>query len=367
MPALTDLMNPVAVNLRVSRLRVINDTFQKALGFQFGGPNVQKAPGGMDRGMYDVFNETREVPGARSHDSHAATIAPQKTGSVGYVIPRSAEKMPLLLRQLTQIRAIGGPGGEVDKGGEKYIALQEKILKQRMVNLREFQTAAMMRGSYTFSQSGDNLVHAFSGGTHTVNYQIPSTNKSQLDMLGAGSIIGTSWANNAAPIITNLLMIDKAFTQLTGRGLAHIYCNSTIWNHVLNNQQVQNLAGAVNNPVKEYRRDDNTQEFTATINGMPFFTFHVSNNGVSLAGTFTLLIPDTMAIFTVEMGPEIAAYYECDEYVVDYVGRAPQPRQGAYFWAVAEKDPARYDLHSIHNGLPVVFIPSAMAPGTVVF
>jgi hypothetical protein len=316
--------------------------------------------------MFDIFDETRAVPSARTHDSHAATIKPQKTGTVAYVIPRSAECMPLLLRSLTQQRAIGGPGGQVDKGGEKYIMLQEAILKQRFVNLREFQSVAMLRGSYGFTESGDDYVHGFTGTT-TIDYQVPAANKSQLNMLGAGSIITVSWANTAAPIITHLLMIDKAFTQLTGRGLSDIYVNSTVWNHVLNNQQVQALAGAVNRPAGDYRRDDSTQEFTVTLPGMPLFTFHVTNNGVDLSDTFSLLVPDTMAIFTVKMNGAVCAYYEAEEYVVDYRGREPQPRRGAYFWAVPEGNPARYDLFAIHNGLPILILNKGVAPATCVF
>lgn len=359
-------MNPLVVNLTVRRLIVNNDSFQKALGFQIDGPNTQLAPGGAARGMYDVFDETRRVPGIRMHHAHAATIKPQKVGTVGYVIPRSSEQLPLLLWDLTQMRAIGGPGGEVDKGGEKYIMRQQAYLKQAVVNLREFQTVAMLRGSYGFTESGDDLNHGFTG-TDTVDYQIPSGNKSQLDMLGAGSIITTSWANTAAPIITNLLMIDKAFTQLTGRGLSDIFCNSTMWANVLNNQQVQALAGAVNNPIREMKRDATTQEFTVNLNGMPVFTFHVTNNGVDLSDTFTLLIPDTMAIFTVKLSSEIAAYYECEEYVVDFKGKSPQPRRGAYFWSVPEGNPSRYDMFSLHNGIPVLYVPKAIAPATVVF
>ncbi len=365
MPALADLMQPYAVNIRVSRLRVINDTFQKALGFQVGGPNIKRSPTG-ERGAYDVFNETREVPRARFHNAASGVIARQAVGTVQFQIPRSAEKMPLLLRDIANLRPIGGPVDQLDEAGEKYIADQEKIMKQRAVNLREFQCAAMFRGSYGYTQSGDDLTHGFTG-TYTVDFRVPSGNKTQLDMLGAGSIIGTSWANAGAPIFTDLLEINKAFIQLTGRGLKHVYVNSVIWNRVVNNTQIQALAGIANPPVKELKRDESSEDFTAILNAIPWVTWHITDNGVNLEGTFTTLLPDTGAVFTVEITPEIAAYYECDEWVVDWVGRPPQPRQGAYFWAKPQDDPARYDLNMVHNGLPVLFIPAAIAFGTVVF
>lgn len=366
MPALTDLMSPYAVNARVSRLRVNNESLQNSTGMQPGGSNVRLSPTGR-AGSYDVFDETREVPTARMPSASAATIARQAVGNVTYKIPRLAEKMPLDLDMLHNLRPIGGPVDVIDKAGELYIAVQEKILKQRVVNFREFQIAAMLRGSYTYTHTGEDLVHGFTGGSITVNYQIPSTNKSQLNMTGGGDIIATAWDNPAAPIVRDLLAIDKAFTELVGRGLEHVYVNSVVWGFVVTNAEVQSLAGSVNNPVREYKRDERTQEYTAVIGALPWLTWHITNNGVNLNGTFTTLIGDTDAAFTTDLSPEIASYYECTEVVVDWVGRPPQPRQGAYFWAVPKDDPARYELRSVHNGMPVVFIPKAIAYATVDF
>ena len=358
-------MQPYAVNARVSRLKVINDTFQKATGMGFGGQNVKLSPTGR-RGVYDVFNETREVPTMRLPNASAATIARQRVGTVAYNLPRWAEKMPLLLDDLANLRPIGGPVDQLDDAGERYIADQERILKQRFTNGREFQIASMMRGSYTFTTSGDDMTQAFTGGTYTVDYQMPSGNKNQLNMVGGGDIIGTTWSNTAAPLIRDCLAVNSGFIENTGRGLTDIYCTSVVWGHVITNQEVQSLAGSVNTPFKQWSKDDD-ETMVGMLVGLPGIYWHINDNGISLAGTFTKLIPDTAAVFTTKLTPEIAAYYECMETVVDWVGRPPTPRKGAYFWAVPEKDPARYDLHALHNGLPETYIPAAIAFGTVVF
>lgn len=366
MPALSDLMQPYAVNARISRLRVNNESLQKATGMQPGGANVKLSPTGR-RFMYDVFDETREVATGRTPNAPAATISRQPVNSVGVVIPRLAEKMPLLLDDLHNMRPIGGPVDQIDDNGEKYIAEQERIIKQRVTNFREFQVAAMFRGSYTYTQTGEDLIHGFTGGSVTIDFQVPSTNKSQLNMIGGGDIIGTAWDNPAAPLLRDLLAIDSALTQLTGRGLEHVYCTSVVWGFVITNQEVQSLAGSVNPPVRELKRDSATQEMTATLNGMPTVTWHITNNGVNLNGTFTKLIGDDAAVFTTDLTPEIASYYECTETVVDWVGRPPQPRQGAYFWAVPKDDPAKYELRSVHNGIPSLQIPKALCYATVDF
>ena len=366
MPSLAELMQPHAVNAVISRLRVNNQSLQKALGMEPGGTNVKVCPTGR-RMMYDVFDETREVAEARLPNAPAATIPRQPIGSVSVMIPRLAEKMPLLLDDLANMRPAGGPVDQVDDNGERHIAMQQQIVKQRVTNFREFTCAAMLRGSYTYTLTKEALIHGFTGGAITVDFQVPAANKSQLNMLAAGDIIGTAWDNPAAPIVRDLLAIKRALTQLTGRGLRHVYLTSIGWGFVVTNQEVQSLAGSVNNPVKEYRYDDETQEFVATINALPWVTFHITDNGVNLNGTFTTLIGDDAAAFTTELTPEVATYTEAKETVIDWVGRPPVERQGSYYWAKPNDDPAKYELRSIHNGLPSLQIPKAVCYATIDF
>src|SRR5256886_16447910 len=67
-------------------------------------------------------------------------------------------------------------------------------LAQRFANLIEFQTAAMIRGQYSYTTDGDLLRHGFTGSDTTINYQIPAGNLNQLDMLGSGNILNADWA-----------------------------------------------------------------------------------------------------------------------------------------------------------------------------
>jgi len=335
---------------------------------QAGGANVR--PQAARRGSYDVFNDTREVSTATAPGVHATTISAQAIGNVPYVIPRSAEKLPLPLEELNNLRAVGGPVGEVDKAGEQYIMDQEKIVKQRCTNLREFQVSAMLRGKYSYTQSGDTFQHAYGSGGHVViNYQIPDGNLDKLDMLGSGGtdIIVTSWDNAAAPIIRDLLQINQAFMQLVGRGLTDVYVNSTIWGHIVTNTEVQDLAGSVNDPLQSFDRDESNDTFTAVLRGCPWVTFHINDNGLNLNGTFNRLIGDTDASFCTRMDSEIAQYWEGSEPVVDPMSNEAALQYGEYFYHKLVDDPVSYEIHSRFNGLPVLKIPAAIAYGTVKF
>lgn len=365
MAVLPKLLQPAIVNERISRLNVINTTLQDFFGMRAGGPNVRQSPS--RRGSYDVFDDTREVPTATTPGSHAINIARQPVGNVGYTIPRSAEKISLPLEELNQLRALGGPVDSVDSLGERYIADQERIVKQRYTNLREFQIAAMLRGAYTYTQTADYFTHAFSGGGITINYQVPAGNKTQLNMIGGGDIIGTSWDNAAAPIVRDVLEINAAFNQLCGLGLTDIFCTSVVWGYVINNTEVRNLAGSANEPVQSFTRDMDKQEFTAILKACPWVTWHITDNGLNLTGTFTKLIADTAAVFLTKPNQMIAQYWECCEPVVDPVTNRQSNQFGEYYYHKLIDDPVSYEFHARFNGLPIVKIPNAIAYGTVKF
>ncbi len=368
--ALPTALQPEIINERISRLKVQNTVLQKAFGLGMGGANVRQTPS--RRGVYDVFNETRDLPPAVTPGAVAATMDRQPVGAVTFTIPRAATNTPILMEEVNQLRPIGGPAGDIDQLGEKYILDQEANVRQKYVNLREFQVASMLRGSYTFSQSApDRFVHDFSGGTITVDFQIPAGNKSQLNMLAGGDVIGTSWDNAAAPIVRDILAIDQAFQQLCGRPLTDIWVNSTVWGHVIVNTEVQNTAGSVNNPVESITRDNSEDNlsFTAILKAVPWVTWHITNHALNIgsSNTTTRLIADTMAVFTARMDGNIVQYWECPEPVVDPVTGAMSNQYGEYYYAKAIDNPVSYELHGRFNGLPILKIPAAVAPGTVVF
>jgi hypothetical protein len=363
--AATTVLAPHAVNKRVSQLKVVNDTFQAEFGMGQGGRNEQASPYGR-RGSYDTFNETRDVPDARFVHSTSGTVAKNPVGNVPFVIPRHHDKIPILFEVLNGMRPIGGPVGTIDRNGESYILNQEKYMRQRVVNLREFQLSAMLRGSYTYTISGDRLTHGYSGGTYTVDFKVPSGNKTQLNMLAAGSIITVSWLNNASKIVDNLFSINAALINLTGRGIRDIWLTSVMWGNIINNTQVINEGGAFQRPFEFIRRDEAREDFVGQIRAAPWINFHITDNGLSLQGTFTKLIPDT-AISVLPNMDGIAEYWTCGETVVKGWLRQEEYVQGDYYYYDLMSDPAGYALHTLANGLPIVYIPKGIVFGTATF
>lgn len=366
MPATATILQPAVILERISRLNLINNSLQNSVGMQRSGSAERTSPMGR-RGSYDVFNDTRQVPFGNAPGAPSTKIKRQIVGNVPFQIPRVAESMDMLYEQIYNNRKIGGPVGELDAMGQQYIFDQERIVAQRIVNFREFQVAAMFRGSYSFSGTGLNdFTHAFSGGTYTVDYQIPSGNKNKLNMLGAGDILATSWDNAAAPIVTDLFQINAAFIQLLGRGLRKVKMTSVGWGYVISNTQVINNAGSVNRPFEFIDRNDADETFTARIAAAPWITFEINDNVLDdYTGTTTKLIEDDHAIFHTALTPEIASYWLCGEPVVEYDGGPAVERLGEYYYMVTKSEPSRIELHNLINGLPVLQNPNAVAYGLI--
>lgn len=366
--AVTTVLAPAVINEAVAELEVDNESLQRLFGGELGGSNVSDK-GGRNFG-WDVFNPTREVAYARAPATGPSTISNQPSAVVTGRYPRVHESMPLLYEEVHNQRKIGGPANDIDSMGLDYITEQEQIVKQRVVNHREFQFAAMLRGSYTYTVSGQDLIPAFSGGSITVDYQVPSGNKggtiggafgANLNPLGTGNIVTATWANAATDIPSQLYTIDKQMKQLTGKRLRHIICNASVWVNVQQNTAVRQLSGTANVVFDELNKvEDGSEDFNCILRGMPWVRWHINNEVLNLNGTATLMIPDNTCFFLPNVNRSWVSYWNGSEPVVEWVGRPGHEEYGAYFYATPTANPAGYSLISLMNGIPALKNPSAI-------
>ena len=357
------VLQPLVIRGIISRLKVNNTRMQDFFGAGLDGGSAIETQSGR-RFAYDIFDMSREVAQGRLPGSPAKRIARHPVGNVTGTFPRVSEAVNLSGEEVHNMRRIGGPGAELDVNGSSFIQQQLGISKQRVVNHREFQLWAMLRGSYTYNQDGDDVDTGFSGGGITIDFQVPAGNKSKLDMLGDGDIIATAWDDAAAPIIGDLHAIHAAFESLCGLGLNHVWMNSTTWAFIVANTEVKAIAGTANRPFEVLTKTDDN-DFTAVLAGAPWVTFHISNAVLNLDGTVTKMIDDTHAIFCPTPDPSWISYLEGSEPVADGPNMPWVERFGAHFHAKMVDDPAGADLHSVHNGIPMLKVPKAMAYGLI--
>src|SRR5436190_16652636 len=239
--ATSQILAPKTIEKAISQLELPGTSLQTLFGWGIGGTNVARHGG--RNFSYDVFNVTRKVATGRVPAQTLAVAKPQAVRTVSAVFPRAAEKIELLDEELLNRRPIGGPGAGLDRA-EVFVTRQEAYLAQRFANLIEFQTAAMLRRTYSYASDGDLLRHGFSGSDTTIPYQVPTGNLTQLDMLGGGNILNADWATAGTDIPAHLHEINAAMIQLTGMGLAHVVLTSVGWQYIVNNTKVQDQGGS---------------------------------------------------------------------------------------------------------------------------
>lgn len=363
--ATSQLLAPKTIQKAISQLELPGTSLQTLFGWGLGGTNVARQGG--RNFSYDIFNVTRKVASGRVPAQSLAVTKPQAVSTVQATFPRAAEKIELLDEELLNRRPIGGPSAGLDRS-EVFVTRQEAYLAQRFANLIEFQTAALLRGSYSYTSDGDLLRHGFTGGDTTVTYQVPAGNLTQLDMLGSGNILDADWATAATDIPAQLHAINAAMIQLTGLGLAHVVLTSAGWQMVVNNTKVQDQGGSAG-PVFESMRRVGAGEFTATLRGLPWLTFHVIDYGLEIydgtSETFTKLIEDDHAAFLPEPSPRWVQYLEGSELVTEGPNGPKHERFGFYPYAFPTHDPSGWELCGVFNGIPALYTPSAVAYGLI--
>lgn len=381
MPQVTldQLLKAPVVTRVVSTYQTPKSRFQTTYGLAPGSGSLEKITG--RHFGWDTFNKTRAIARGRSPGVGPGTRTPQVQGHVSAIIYRAHEKMPLLAERIHATRPLGQPWGTVDASGQNYITRQEGIMAQLFKNNREYMVSRMFRGSFDLVQSGDDWNVVDSGGTFTINFQVPSTNKSQFaQAMGtdstAGAIIDVSWADPSADVINHCNQMDAAFEILHGRPLRHVWINATVYNYLLNNIGLKDVAGIANimwisnTSTREVDPADGTVRDTGrevVFKALPDVTFHVYNAVLDVNGTTTKFIDNTHAIFTPEPDGEWIGGAEGSEIVMENVMDNGTVRYGLHAWTERTTQPAGFELIGVDNFIPALFVPSCVGYGTVIF
>lgn len=374
------LLQPAVTTRVVTQVAGTSSRLLNLFGMQPGGPNVKKV--GHRHFGYDVFNDTRKVGRTRSPGASAAEVSRQKVGRVVGTFPRMNESIVLLEEETHNIRRIGGSAAEFDEAGEDYVSKQTRYMGKRAANFRTLLLAGMIRDSLYYHASGDDYYLDFtsSGGTK-IDFKMPSGNKSQLNMLGGGDIINISWATVAtAGVFDDLMAINAAFQQLYGGRLDKIICGSQIWSYVTNNTDMKGRAGSANKVFETFERptavkDDlgnPVNEFVGKLTPVPWIDWHIMGDegleiGAPGSESYTKLVGVNDCVFMSSPSSEWCEMLEGSEPVSDGNGKPSTVRMGIYSWSEQLANPARRVLYTIDNAMPALYVPNAMAYGTVVF
>lgn len=375
---------------RISRVYAVGTPLAKWFGFNLGGPNNVPVPG--RQSTYDIFDRRRSIANMRMPNVGPGTVSPNPVGKNTVTLARSNEKMPLDYERISQIRKLGQDMGSRDIGGMVYIDAQFTELKRRQENLREFFPAALFRGgTYGVAQYGDDLIPCIdtTSALYSVDFKIPSGNKltgttfaAGLQMESGSNILTATWATASTDIPLALFQISARLQALYGAPLAHVFCRSTVWLNIVQNDKVKALAGTAHKPYATFQRlvdkgpDGNELGFmSATVDALPGIVFHVWDGGLELntvatatAGTapaFTTTIPDGFIICCVENDYTWIKGLEGSEIVKDNDWSPAIERSGMYSYMKEKSEPTCLELHTIHNFGIELNVPKALVVARV--
>ena len=394
--SLQQVLSPLVILKTISKIAMPGTSLSKHFGWNVGNgpiPGAMLNIGGEKEGQnvshagnvedcdtrefsYDIFNNTRKVGSARAPGQESVMIAPQVVGNVRGTIPRMAESMHMPYEKIHNQRPIGGPTSGIDAGGARYIEKQKNYQIGRMANAIEFQTAAMLRGSwYYIPDTAGNLIYqSFTdpgGDGIEINYQLPAGNQSQLDVFGDGDIISADWSTSSTDIPGHLYAINDAMTQKTGQGLRHVHTTSAIWNYVINNDKVKAQAGTARRPFERLSKES-PGEFSCVLHGIPWVMWHIVDYGLevwdpnSSAETYQKVIEANHAVFTPEVNNTWCYYMRGGEWMVEGPNGSKSFQHGLYSYGYEVHDPAGAKLTTIHNGFPALPVPEAIMNAEVV-
>lgn len=364
----------------VSRFKTPLSLMQSFYGMQVGGPAAQNASGRYVG--WDIFDTTRMIARARAPGAPPSTRTQKPVGHVSAQVMRLHEKIPILQEQVARTRPLGSQFGTVDGAGQAYVRRQLEYGTRLFRNAREFMVSRLFRGGWGVTFSGEDWYFVEKGaGMFDVDMQVPATNLDKLD-LGTGSdIITSSWEDPGTQVISQILQINAAFERLQGRPLRHIWINSTTFGWLLLNIELAQVGGSAyrifdSMTRREMRSEEGIPDsgFDVIFRALPLWTFHVydgvlatttSETDSTDAANVSKIIPDNKAIFTPEPSSDWCGVINGSEYVAENVMDEGKEVFGFHNWTTRVIDPAGWELKMLDNALPALFIPKAIAYGTV--
>lgn len=378
------LLSPIVTTKVISRVATAEMPLLAEFGMTPGGPC--ELPVGHRAHGYDVFNNSRSVGMTTMPGEAAKTVTRQAVGRVNVTIPRMHEQLPLSAEELHNMRPIGGNSNVYDTLGTSFIRRQQRFMGQRAANFRAVLLGGMMRGLAYAHPNGNDLYIDYTSGTNliTYNWQMPSGNQNQLNMLGAGNIITGYWSSSATDIPTQFELIDIAMQNLVGIGLQRIVCGAQLWSYITANDFVAMKAGISNTPFSEYtRRPSGTIEAPSNLKigrlaCTPWLEFIITDTVLQLGKqtaenpgtgsssyTKTKLVADGSFWF----GPRTPDpfFFEMaigSEPIAEGPNQNPVVKMGLSAWTTWQWNPTATLLFALDNAFPCNYVPYASGYAT---
>jgi hypothetical protein len=380
MAALQSLLSPQVLTKVVSQKAAASDWLLQLFGLGPGGKN-ERHEGHGRYGAFNIYNHVRTVAKGRAPGTAAARSRPNPLGTVPFTYPRMHDSTSLPAEQLHNLGLITDPATR-DVMGADMVRRQTDTLAEKAANWRKAMLIGMLRDSLYFRPDGENHIIQFSstGNAWQVPFQMPSGNKSQLNMLGAGNIIDATWVTSTTNIPGHLLAINAAFQKLNGGGLRAVICGWQVWDYIKKNDFVQEEHGTAHSPFLRFERLEIESKIAVSMKNVwvaelasaPGVIFYITDEGLDIgiegSETFTTIVESGKALFLgFEPGDDVVECYTGSEPIAEYDAGPKTVKIGMASWSVERSNPTATDIFVLDNSLVVNHVFDSVAYGTVVF
>jgi hypothetical protein len=214
-----------------------------------------------DRTTYLTFYGQRQTARRVEYGAPSRSRTLRPSGEQSVTLVHFSEHVKLRQELWLQLREANSLMAQ--KKAQEEIARAGRDHRQLFDNTRIASIISMLANGKVWFDAGGNILPSAASSALTVDYAIPANNRNQLN-----GIIGTSWANVAAPIVQNIEDIKIQMMKNTGREPAHAFYGSNIANYLY-----------TNNTVGKYWQYNSALygQFQATPGVIPNGTFGIAN------------------------------------------------------------------------------------------
>lgn len=191
-----------------------------------------------DYGTYRKVSGTRKTARTAMYGSKAKQRTLTGVSEVPVKLIHSVESIDI---KMTTLMALESNEGEKQRLGEQEVAREVAECRQLQDNLRKAAVFSAFGLGAIYADTEGNLLPSSSGAVTSIDYGIPAGNKNQLDVFGAGAIIGASWATAGTDILGDIQALHDAAIKLTGYPLAHAIYGQNILGYLTANTAVKEL------------------------------------------------------------------------------------------------------------------------------
>jgi len=259
---------------------------------------------------------------------------------------------------------------EVKMAGKDEVVRQVGSFYQQIRDLKISAVAsALSKGAIYFDGDG-NLLASSSGAAVTIDFGIPASNKTQLDILGDGSIIDASWNTAATDIVNQVTKVRQQIAKKCGYIVTEIFYGANIPKYIAKNTNFANIIKGNSQVANEVKQG-------IIPAGTAGFNWHPATDAffVDADGTTQTWFGDDTIVFTPKVERSWWQYIEGSKLIPTSLGQVSSDPEaeakllkkafGFFSYATMTQNPVGVQHFAGDTFLPIIAAPYAVAIGDV--